>query len=87
MTVKGAYRNDDVVRLMAENHVIVVPSLWWENAPLVIDEAQAASCIILDSDLGSIGEKLRTAPTGRTFGYNDVNELLAIQRLGQPLPE
>ena len=85
VTFKGAYRNDDVVRLMAENHVIVVPSLWWENAPLVIEEAQAAGCIILGSDLGGIGEKLRTAPNGRTFGYNDADdladELIAIQRL------
>ena len=88
VTFKGAYRNDDVVRLMAENHVIVVPSLWWENSPLVIAEARAAGCIILGSDLGGIAEKLRMTPSGRTFGYNDAddlaNELIAIQRSDLP---
>ena len=84
MQQSRAYRNEDVVRLMAENHVIVVSSLWWENAPLVIDEARAAGCIILGSDLGGVGEALHTAPTGRTFGFNDADdladELIAIQQ-------
>ncbi len=37
----GPYDRADVVRLMRQADWIVVPSVWWENAPLVIHEARA----------------------------------------------
>jgi glycosyltransferase involved in cell wall biosynthesis len=79
MTYKGAYRNQDVLSLMAENDVVVVPSLWWENAPVVLVEAQRAGCIIVGSDVGGIREKLAGLPTGYTFSVGDADAL--VQRL------
>jgi glycosyltransferase involved in cell wall biosynthesis len=35
----GAYARDEVPALMAEVDWVVMPSIWWENAPLVIQEA------------------------------------------------
>ena len=35
----GPYRREDVPELMADVDWVVVPSIWWENAPLVIQEA------------------------------------------------
>ena len=37
---RGPYRNDEVGRVLGELDVVVVPSLWLENAPLVIQEAE-----------------------------------------------
>lgn len=80
-TYKGAYRNREVLSLMAQNDIVVVPSVWWENAPVVIAEAERAGCIIVGSDLGGIREKLEALPRGYTFGVNDPDEL--AQRLIQ----
>lgn len=35
----GGYKADDVVALMSDVDCVVFPSLWWENAPLVVYEA------------------------------------------------
>ena len=35
----GGYRPEDIVPLMAEVDCLAFPSVWWENAPLVIYEA------------------------------------------------
>jgi glycosyltransferase involved in cell wall biosynthesis len=35
----GGYDTDDAARLMGDVDCVVFPSLWWENAPLVIYEA------------------------------------------------
>ena len=81
VTLKGSYRNEDVLRLMADNDVVVVPSLWWENAPLVLEEAVQAGCLVLGSDLGGIREKLQGSPAGQTFAVGDADAL--AQRLLQ----
>ena len=38
----GPYDRAEVVGLMRQADWVVVPSIWWENAPLVIHEARAA---------------------------------------------
>lgn len=75
VSYKGAYRNEDVLRLMAENHVVVVPSVWWENSPLVIQEARAAGCTVLGSNIGGVKEKVEALEKGRTFDVGDADDL------------
>ena len=53
----GAYRNEDAVKLMQGCDWIVVPSVWWENAPVVIQEAKLAGCGVICSDIGGMVEK------------------------------
>jgi len=38
----GPYRNQEVVSLMRGSDWIVIPSIWWENSPIVIQEARMA---------------------------------------------
>ena len=38
---------------------IVVPSIWWENAPLVILEARAAGRPVICSGIGGMAENGR----------------------------
>jgi glycosyltransferase involved in cell wall biosynthesis len=53
----GAYRNEDVAKLMRGCDWVVVPSIWWENSPVVIQEAKLAGCGIICSDIGGMAEK------------------------------
>jgi glycosyltransferase involved in cell wall biosynthesis len=53
----GGYRNEDVVGLMQGSDWIVIPSIWWENSPIVIQEARLAGRPIIYSDIGGMSEK------------------------------
>jgi glycosyltransferase involved in cell wall biosynthesis len=62
VALRGHYANAHVGRLMMECDAVVVPSIWWENSPLVVREAAAAGVPIIGADIGGLGEKLRETP-------------------------
>jgi glycosyltransferase involved in cell wall biosynthesis len=39
VTFRGSYEHSELPKLMSDLHWVVVPSIWWENSPLVIQEA------------------------------------------------
>jgi glycosyltransferase involved in cell wall biosynthesis len=47
--------------------VLVVPSIWYENTPLVIYSAQAAGCPVIASNLGGIAEVKHHEDNGLLF--------------------
>ena len=53
----GNYDNSAVIPLMRDCDYIVVPSIWWENSPLVIQEARLAGRPIIASNIGGMAEK------------------------------
>jgi glycosyltransferase involved in cell wall biosynthesis len=53
----GAYRNQEVVSLMRGSDWIVIPSIWWENSPIVIQEARMAGRPMIYADIGGMSEK------------------------------
>ncbi len=63
----GPYRNESVIRLMSSCDAIVIPSIWWENSPVVIQEAIQAGVPVFGSRLGGIEEKLRDYPRAAFF--------------------
>jgi glycosyltransferase involved in cell wall biosynthesis len=63
----GPYRHEDVPALMRSVDWIVVPSTWWENSPLVIQEARAVGTPILASNIGGMAEKVRDGIDGVHF--------------------
>ena len=73
---EGRVPNEKVGQVLAESDVMVVPSLWYENSPVVIQEAFAAGVPILVSDVGALPEKVGTG--GRLFPVGDVNGLREI---------
>ena len=75
VTFSGAYRREDLSRLMAEVDWVVVPSLWWENAPLVIEEAIAHRRPVICSNIGGMAEKVRPGLDGLHFPVGDVAAL------------
>ncbi len=60
--LEGPVPHAAVAHLLHGADVLLVPSLWEENAPLVVGEALASGLRVLASDLGGIGE---VAPQAR----------------------
>ena len=55
---EGSVPNEEVGRVLAETDVIMVPSLWYENSPVVIQEAFAAGVPVIASSIGALREKV-----------------------------
>jgi monofunctional chorismate mutase len=57
---------------------LVVPSLWYENSPLVIQEAFGVGVPVVASRLGALPEKVKDGSTGRLFTAGSVDDLTAV---------
>jgi glycosyltransferase involved in cell wall biosynthesis/MoaA/NifB/PqqE/SkfB family radical SAM enzyme len=67
------YRNTEIVRDVFDHvDAIVVPSVWVENSPLVIHEAQQVRVPVITADAGGMGEYVRHEVNGLLFGHRDV---------------
>lgn len=67
----GAYQPDEMPRLMQDADWVVTPSQWWENAPLVIDEAFSHRRPVIASDIGGMAEAVSHNRDGLTFRAGD----------------
>ena len=56
---------------MAEIDWVVVPSIWWENSPLVIQEAFLHGRPVICSDIGGMAEKVEHEVNGLHFRVGD----------------
>src|SRR5439155_13116428 len=75
VTLVGRYDHDELPRLMADTDWVVVPSLWWENSPLVIQEAFHHGRPVLCSDIGGMAEKVKDGVNGLHFKAGDAGSL------------
>ena len=71
VTRAGPYDHADLPRLMSEIDWVVVPSVWWENSPLVIAEAFQHTRPVICSDIGGMAEKVRHGVDGLHFRVGD----------------
>ena len=72
---RGRYGRDEVPALMADTDWVVVPSIWWENAPLVIQEAFHHGRPVICSDIGGMAEAVRDGIDGLWFRAGDAQHL------------
>ena len=89
------YRNADIVRDVFDRvDAIVVPSIWVENSPLVIHEAQQARVPVITADAGGMAEYVRHGVNGLLFEHRSwrslagrmqefVDDPLLARRLGR----
>jgi len=78
----GTFPNQKIGRIFAELDVLVVPSIWYENTPLVIYSAQAAGCPVIATDLGGMSEVIHHEVNGLLFEKGNIIQLTnAILRL------
>lgn len=76
-TWHGAYEAAQVPQLMAKVDWVVVPSVWWENAPLVIEEAFAHRRPVICSGVGGMAERVTDGVSGLHFASASANDLAA----------
>ncbi|MBD9373737.1 glycosyltransferase family 4 protein [Rhizobium sp. ARZ01] len=71
----GAYQNADMPRLMRSVDWVVLPSVWWENSPVVIQEALLHGRPMICSDIGGMAEKVRDGKDGLHFRAGSSQDL------------
>jgi len=60
----GKLPNSRIKEVLSHTDVLVVPSVWFENSPVVILEALASGTPVLGSDIGGIPEFVENGITG-----------------------
>ena len=72
----GEYKNQNIVNDVFNNvDAIVVPSIWMENSPLVIHEAQQARVPVITADVGGMKEYVKHNVNGLLFKHRSVEDL------------
>jgi glycosyltransferase involved in cell wall biosynthesis len=71
----GPFSRDRVGQVLSEMDVLVVPSRWYENAPVVIYEAFAAKTPVVATDLGGMSEVVEHEKNGLLFELDNAENL------------
>jgi glycosyltransferase involved in cell wall biosynthesis len=71
----GYCNHANVLQLLKDAFVLVVPSVWYEGDPLIIIEASACGTPVILSDLGSMGEWAAESGLGMRFAPGDAVDL------------
>ena len=72
---------------MRSAHGVLVPSVWWENSPLVIQEALFNRRPVICSDIGGMAEKVRDGLDGFHFRAGSAHALAALLKRLAAEPE
>src|SRR5262249_54003253 len=78
----GGFARDRVSDIYAEIDVLVVPSIWIENSPLVIHEAFMAGLPVVGSRIGGIADLV---DDGRSGVLCEAADAAALERALRPL--
>jgi GT2 family glycosyltransferase/glycosyltransferase involved in cell wall biosynthesis len=74
----GPIAHEEVPAALAGVDVLVVPSIWPENSPLVIHEAFLAGVPVIASRIGGIPELVEDGKNGLLFNPGDVDDLRTV---------
>ena len=93
--LRGALKAEEVAGALREIDVLVVPSVWYENSPLIILEALATRTPLVVSDLGGMAELVEPGRSGERFEVGNPDSLAEVlrgyleepERLGRLYPE
>jgi len=75
VTFLGYCSGDTLWELIRSCRAVVLPSQWYENAPISILEAYASGKPVLGAQIGGIPEMINENTTGFLYTSGDVNEL------------
>ena len=82
VSMRGGYETDRVADVFSEIDVLVVPSIWYENSPLVIHEACMAGAPVVASNAGGMAELVKHEKSGLLFTLGDAASLReALKRI------
>lgn len=84
ITFAGTFPPERVGHVLSEIDVLVVPSRWYENTPLVVYSAFAAGTPVIATDLGGLSEVVKHEENGLLFELENVKDLTRqLRRLGE----
>ncbi len=72
----GGYRSAELPMLMKDVDWMVIPSVWWENSPVVIQEAFLHGRPVIASNIGGMAEKVTHGVDGLHFRCGSVEDLV-----------
>jgi glycosyltransferase involved in cell wall biosynthesis len=73
----GVFASDQVFEVLASLDVLVVPSLWRENAPLIVSQAKASGLPLLLSDVEGMADQVVSGVNALLFPPGDSRALAA----------
>ncbi len=68
---RGLFDRKDLLQVMENLDVLIVPSLWYENSPNIIQEAFATRTPVIASNLGGMAELIKHQENGLLFNPSD----------------
>jgi glycosyltransferase involved in cell wall biosynthesis len=74
----GVFSEDEFGAILSQVDVVIIPSLWFENYPLVLHEALACCTPVIASNLGGMAEKIKNDFNGYVFNIGDYKDLKNI---------
>lgn len=83
----SGYTRDQLPQLMSRVDWVIVPSVWWENSPLVIQEALMSRRPVIASGIGGMAEKVRVGVDGLHFAVGDPRSLAEEIKRAVTAPE
>jgi glycosyltransferase involved in cell wall biosynthesis len=76
----GEYKYEQVPELFNMIDLLAVPSIWWENSPLILLSALAHNVPAIVSDLGGMTEVVRDGENAFTFEVGNAASLAIVLR-------
>lgn len=78
----GSYLNNEIdSKVLGNIDCIVVPSIWVENSPLVIHEAQACQIPVITANAGGMAEYVKHEVNGLLFEHRNASSLAEMMQL------
>lgn len=71
----GTFENDQFPQVLDTLDVVVIPSIWHENMPLVSLSAQAAGCPLIASDVGGLSDIVTQGKNGMLYEAGSAQQL------------
>ena len=86
IAIEGTFLPEDIAKIYLKFDVLVVPSLWFENAPLVVKYAMLARIPVIASNLGTFPELISHCVNGYLFDPGDRKSLASFLERTQKSP-
>jgi glycosyltransferase involved in cell wall biosynthesis len=71
----GTFPNEKIGEIFSKIDILVIPSLWYENTPLVLYSAFATKTPVLVSNIGSLAEVVSHGQNGLVFEVGNAADL------------
>ena len=76
----GEYKYEEMADILDGIDVLVVPSVWWENSPLILLRALAHNVPVIVSNLGGMTEVIKDGENGFSFEAGNAESLAEVLR-------